>query len=150
MAYSKQNFTDGKVLMASHLNHIEDGIANMWDVIYPVGSIYISSSATSPASLFGGTWEQITDRVIVGAGGKYDVNSTGGAATHTLTVDEMPPHNHVVYMGRGNYDVQGIWGSSACEPLTNPSGSVTDIQGGGAAHNNMQPYIAKYIWERVE
>lgn len=115
----------------------------------PIGYIYVSSDPTSPAELFGGTWEALTDRVIVGAGGKYAVNSTGGSETHTLTLAELPPHNHVVYMGRGTYDVQGIWGSYACEPLTNPSGSVTDIQGGGQPHNNMQPYIAKYMWERV-
>ena len=62
--------------------------------IYPVGSIYMSVNSTSPASLFGGTWEQLKDRFLIGAGNSYEVNATGGEATHTLTIDEMPKHSH--------------------------------------------------------
>ena len=75
-----------------------DGIT---DLIYPVGSIYMSVVDTSPATLFGGTWERLKSRFLLGAedsgdttGDPYIVGSTGGAATHTLTTDEMPSHNH--------------------------------------------------------
>ena len=64
------------------------------DKLYPVGCIYQSAKATSPAELFGGTWEQIKDRFILAAGDTYAAGSTGGEATHTLTVNEMPRHNH--------------------------------------------------------
>lgn len=78
------------------------------DTIYPVGSIYLAYNSTSPASRFGGTWTQITDKFIVAAGSTYSATSTGGSATHThtsaahthttaahtLTVSEIPSHRH--------------------------------------------------------
>ena len=63
---------------------------NLMDVIYPVGSIYQSMSATSPASTIGGTWTKIKTFLY----GADTANQTGGEATHTLTIDEMPKHNH--------------------------------------------------------
>lgn len=95
---------------------IDTGITNIqqiFNLIYPVGSYYMSSSATNPGTLFGGTWEQITDRMIMAAGSSYAVGTTGGAtshthtsaahthttAGHTLTVNEMPKHNHYVSIG---------------------------------------------------
>ena len=55
------------------------------DLTYPVGSIYWSKNATNPSYLFGGTWEQIKDTFILAAGNNYKINTSGGAATHTLT-----------------------------------------------------------------
>lgn len=65
---------------------------------YPVGSIYMSVNSTSPASLFGGTWQQIKDRFLMCAGSTYKAGGTGGEASHTLTVKEMPSHSHDVSM----------------------------------------------------
>lgn len=62
---------------------------------YPIGSIYMSVNSTSPAELFGGTWEALDQgRVLIGAGTTYPAGSEGGEATHTLTTDEMPSHTH--------------------------------------------------------
>lgn len=61
---------------------------------YPVGSIYTSVNATSPATLFGGVWEQIGGRFLLGADPTYTAGSTGGEAAHTLTAAEMPAHTH--------------------------------------------------------
>lgn len=99
---------------------IDTGITNIqqiFNLIYPVGSYYMSSSATNPGTLFGGTWEQIKDRMIMAAGSSYTVNATGGAtshthtsaahthttAEHTLTVSEIPSHRHTP----SNYDTAG-------------------------------------------
>nr|DAQ63467.1 MAG TPA: baseplate wedge protein [Caudoviricetes sp.] len=60
----------------------------------PVGKLWASNDPTSPASIVGGTWEQIKDRFILAAGDTYAAGSTGGEATHTLTVNEMPSHDH--------------------------------------------------------
>lgn len=68
--------------------------ADIVDLIYPVGSIYMNVNSTSPATLFGGTWEQLKDRFLLGAGDTYTEGDTGGSANHTLTTDEMPSHNH--------------------------------------------------------
>ena len=64
-------------------------------VIYPVGSIYISTSPTNPYNLFGiGTWEQIEDTFLLAAGNKYIAGKTGGEETVTLTTEQMPIHSH--------------------------------------------------------
>lgn len=64
-------------------------------LIYPVGSLYWSSKSTNPASLFGGTWVQIKDRFVLACGDTYNTTgATGGASTVTLSVSNMPSHNH--------------------------------------------------------
>lgn len=58
---------------------------NIFDMIYPVGSIYISVNNANPSVLFGGTWEPIQDRFLLGTGSTYSAGSTGGETNHTLT-----------------------------------------------------------------
>ena len=64
--------------------------------IFPIGSIYTSINSTSPATLFGGTWEQIQGRFLLSANSSYTAGSTGGAATITLSTANIPSHNHSV------------------------------------------------------
>lgn len=66
------------------------------DLIYPVGSIYLSIGSTSPATLFGGSWEKIKDRFLLGAGDMYSLGNTGGESQHTLLQSELPSHTHDV------------------------------------------------------
>lgn len=69
---------------------------NVLQTVFPVGSIYTSYNvSTNPATLLGfGTWSAIQGRMLIGASSAYPATSTGGAATHTLTVSEMPSHSH--------------------------------------------------------
>ena len=67
---------------------------NFLNLVYPVGSIYWSSNNTNPGTLFGGTWTQIKDKFILAAGDSYTNGATGGAATVTLSVSNMPSHSH--------------------------------------------------------
>ena len=73
---------------------------DLLDMIYPVGSIYMSVNSSNPGSLFGGTWEKMpAGRVLIPEGEsdwgtEYEAGSTGGEATHTLTVEELPSHKH--------------------------------------------------------
>lgn len=121
---------------------------------YPVGCIYISTVSTDPAELFGfGTWAAFgAGRVLVGINtGDADfdtVEETGGAKTHTLTVAEMPAHAHKarhfepgdVTTSRGYHtDVNGDHYDTTYE----------ETVGGGNAHNNVQPYIVVYMFERT-
>ena len=118
---------------------------------HPVYSIYISVSSTNPASLFGGTWVSFgAGRVLVGINSSdSDFNQsqeTGGAKTHTLTINEMPSHNHQTSSYSGNNGSQvisepweGNWGG----------GNRVSNTGGGQAHNNLQPYIVVYMWKRT-
>ena len=68
---------------------------------YPVGSIYMSVVETNPAELFGGTWEALPGRVLVGAGvSDFDINyvagTRGGSRSRTLTSSNIPKHTHTV------------------------------------------------------
>lgn len=73
-------------------------VARLFDAIYPVGSIYISTNNTNPGILFGGNWEAYAQgRTLVGNGTsdqQFIAGSTGGESNHTLTVKEMPSHTH--------------------------------------------------------
>ena len=120
------------------------------DLIYPVGSIYISTQSTSPQTLFGGSWTQIKDTFLLTAGDTYTAGSTGGEATHVLTTNEMPSHNH----GAGTNNSFTVYNGN---DLSVPSGSAyytrgqqsnTANAGGGQAHNNMPPYLVVYAWKR--
>lgn len=114
----------------------------------PVGYIYISTASTNPKTLFGfGTWEQMKDRFLLAAGSKYTAGSTGGAATHTLTVDEMPSHTHKL---RGE-SASVASGSSYARFSGSGSAEFSSIAntGGSLPHNNMPPYITVYVWKRT-
>ena len=127
--------------------------------IYPVGSIYISTVSTSPSTLFGGTWERIKDTFLLAAGSTYAAGETGGEATHTLTVDEMPIHSHNMYFyseGGNLADGNDYVGDRAV-----PLGQAVESRetywhkmlqtktGGSQSHNNMPPYLAVYVWKRT-
>ena len=126
------------------------------DNVYPVGSIYMSVNSTNPKNLFGGTWEQIQGKFLFGMNSSYPAGSTGGEITHKLTYNEMPEHTHPMYAA--NYGGDGTWTPDEGAYLVD---SVTDNKttwwarlamgyaGGGAAHNNMPPYLAVYIWKRT-
>ncbi len=129
-----------------------------FDEIYPVGSIYLSASSTSPASLFGGTWEQLKDTFLLAAGDSYTAGDMGGEAEHTLTADEMPSHRHA--MGAAQYSngsnsvpramyVYKDYGQTASWISAVGQANWMNLTGGGAAHNNMPPYLTVYMWQRV-
>lgn len=129
---------------------------NLIDLVYPVGSIYHSTSETSPTTLFGNTWAQITDRFLFGQGSK-DNGTTGGEESHTLSIPEMPSHAHEVRYGFYNSGVSSNT-QLGCYPLTLaqdrmgnwPIAASLTNSGQGAAHNNMPPYQVVYIWQRTQ
>lgn len=121
--------------------------------VYPVGAIYISTVATSPSTLFGfGTWQRIEGRFLLGASATYGAGSQGGEATHTLTINEMPVHNHGTYEAGCGFVTSGSAGSDARIQIGGASYRTvpsTDNAGNGWSHNNMPPYLAVYIWKRT-
>ena len=115
---------------------------------HPVGSYYWSSDGTSPATLFGGTWTQITGRFLLAAGGGYAVNATGGEAAHTLSVAEMPSHTHS-YAYFTNWSGHPNAGYRIDSDASGDSNQSISYTGGSQPHNNMPPYIAAYCWRRT-
>lgn len=121
------------------------------DLIYPIGAIYLSVSATNPSILFGGKWEQIKDRFLLAAGDTYAIGTTGGEATHKLTIEEIPKHSHKSTMTRfiTNDGSSFSFASGGVNSYSLLSSTSTAITGGDAAHNNMPPYLTVYMWKRV-
>lgn len=123
-------------------------IDNLFDLIHPIGSLYFSSSSTEPSQIFGGTWERIKDRFILAAGEKFPAGSKGGAATHTLTIDELPSHNHAMHFAQATGSYFTIpYGGSATD-WGNDTNTMQNT-GGNLPHNNMPPYEAYYCWKRI-
>lgn len=122
------------------------------EAVYPVGSIYMSVNSTSPATLFGGTWEAIQGKFLLGAyGNTYKAGSTGGEAAHTLTESEMPNHKHIIWFPNdgGEQSAEIGYPDTGSKNTYYAEASKTSGIGGGAAHNNMPPYLAVYIWKRT-
>ena len=107
---------------------------NFLNLVYPVGSIYWSSKNTNPGTLFGGTWTQIKDRFILAAGDSYSNGATGGAATVTLTVSNMPSHSHS-FTPSGNVGSHTHTGPSHTHSFT-PSGTVSSHHHTGPSHTH--------------
>lgn len=128
--------------------------ASIIDIVYPVGSIYMSVNAADPSKLFSGTaWEKLEGRFLLGSSSTYTNGSTGGEATHALTTVEMPTHRHSIYYpnaggpyGDANISypegsgVNKTWQAEMCK---------TEIAGDGVAHNNMPPYLVVNMWKRI-
>ena len=184
--------------------------SELLNLVYPVGSIYISTSSTNPGTLFGGTWQAFAQgRTLIGVGTSdqaFSAGATGGESTHTLTTNEMPSHTHIqdAHGHTGNnksfsfwwrqfthsnnstdaaFSSTGVWRNAdntnvtlsqvSSNNNTNAIGQgsawgyrqtkaewshTPSIQnttatnqnaGGGLAHNNLQPYIVTYIWQRT-
>lgn len=139
------------------------------DLIYPIGSIYISVNSINPSLLFGGTWEAIKGRFLLG-GGKPSQNTnlnhgaisndelnwdfvyghTIGEYRHQLTISEMPSHSHSVrYLKQtaGN-DYQFCAGVGAWQ-TTGITNNNIESTGGNLVHNNIPPCLVVYMWKRT-
>lgn len=136
------------------------------DFIYPVGSIYMSVNSTSPATIFGGTWEQIEDTFLLSAGSTYTAGDTGGEATHQLVANELPKISGSFTMrrwstggaGTAAQNFSGVFTDSTQTGSANPiaagstAGNYQKISmtfGNDQAHNNMPPYLVVYVWKRT-
>lgn len=143
-------------------NAVANAVTNALNRAHPIGAIYISTVATSPASLFGGSWKVINNRFLY-ASGTYSVGATGGSETHTLNVKEIPMHGkHIPYGGESTsggsaagkflaeraFDSYGNTGRG-WNNLYNEYYPYTFEVGGNGAHNNMPPYLVVYMWQRT-
>lgn len=138
---------------------VKAAIAEAKLAAWPIGSIYMSVNSTSPANLFGGTWERLSDTFLFAASSSYPAGSTGGEFIHKLTQSELPDYS--LSVANGSNVIRSKTGSSADAYVqTQSSGwgipnweskTVTVASGGdGAAHNNMPPYLSVWMWKRTK
>lgn len=140
-----------------------------YSIVYPVGSIYMSVNSTSPASLFGGTWERIKDKFLLSAGDSYSAGGTGGVAAHTHGLNNG--YAQISIGGLTNltyaYGLAQSWKTVspttfkvdralATTNSTNgvysyelDTSSATKLGGSTDSENNMPPYLAVYVWKRT-
>ena len=115
----------------------------------------MSANSTSPASIFGGTWTQLMDKFVVGAGHLYSVGSTGGAATVTLTEAQLPAHAHASVasgyqvFAANNQTPDFTVGSGSVIGVSYTGNYATSNTGANQPHENLPPYLPLNIWQRT-
>ena len=132
--------------------NLEEMQKKILDSVYPIGRGFIDFTDTDYSNYLGFTWErELVGLTPVG----YDaddedfdtIGATGGEKTHTLTIDEMPNHNHGLYIaGSGtesDYVQYTLFGSKQAY------NNFMDYRGGDQPHNNMQPYKVVAYWKRT-
>lgn len=165
MAYVKQIWEDGVTPCdAEHMNHIEDGIydtlSEIINIMCPVGTYYETSDLNfDPNVMWGGTWELENDGTVLvskssATGSKFNVNlgTVVGEETHTLTIEEMPRHNHGFTSRAANVIANQLSASSPVYFNQNNNGLGTtqiDYTGESKSHNNVQPSKVVNRWHRT-
>lgn len=121
---------------------------------YPVGAYWWTANKTAdPNLLFGGTWERVEGKFLWAGSQDETEGATGGERTHTLTVDEMPSHQHyppvAVTYGGNAAGQRTLFATNSVKWSTADSVNAVSPAGGSQPHNNMPPYIVAFCWKRT-
>lgn len=134
-----------KALKSLQIGNIEDQ--------HPVGSLYLTTVATDPATVFGiGTWKlwgagKVPVCVDVNDPDFNKVEKIGGEKVHTLTAEENAKHDHLLNLK--SVEVASGSGTWVAQYTENGQNIYSLKSSGGQAHNNLPPYITCYIWKRI-
>lgn len=142
--------------------------ATLFNMVYPVGSIYMSANEVNPTALFGGTWEKIEDKFLLASSASLPLGTSGGNAEHTLTKDNIPEYKlgdlpAVVPGSHTNWDNGGVRGTTLgpISPEKPGTGTLASASagtqygysirsnGGGQAFDTMPPYLVVNMWKRT-
>lgn len=161
----------GDYLTTSTLNNYITK-TELLDLVYPVGAIYISINNVSPATLFGGTWEQIQDKFLLSAGSTYTAGSTGGVASHThdygiafngyyynISIEGNTAGGVLKYDASNTKSVQSYaavgsntsaqYNSSTTSNGVTYSSAHYEAVGNTSYTSNLPPYLTVYMWKRT-
>lgn len=151
MGYTTFKNNGQPALSDTVLNNMQ---VELMKLVFPIGSTYITQENTNPSEILKfGTWEKLKGKVCLGLDeDDTDLNTigkTGGEKTHQLTINEMPKHDHPLYLS--SYQVQNVTNSGVwVAQYREKEHDIYSLPNGGdKAHNNMQPYeIVGYMWIR--
>lgn len=143
-----------KKVQASKLNLRDLIVGRILELVFPIGSTYITQTNVNPNTILGfGTWERLKGKVCLGLDEDdtdFDaIGKTGGEKEHTLTIPELAEHDHIA-------NSLIYWAQTASSGLAGTDGTYwraevrnTGKSGGNQPHNNMQPFeIVGYMWIR--
>ena len=134
-------------------------VDSIFKKVYPIGSIYMSVNSTSPATLFGGSWTQLKNSFLVGAGGTYSVKSGGGTTSHShdagtlgagATYNSNPATIIIETEQRQgiNYKPGAKMSVSSKSEYSQTTDWIVPVHGRTASENHLPPYYAVYMWRR--
>ncbi len=180
IAYHKKGISFMGAYNETNAGKVQIDGQNIFNIMFPVGAVYITATNTNPQTFLGGTWVAFGQgRTLVGVNtSESEFNSvlkTGGEKTHKMTVSELPSHDHGsktlkgtvagIYLGDFRSETSGIASFrqkslarySKEDDAINAWGYL-DIDaththssvGSNNAHNNLQPYITVYFWRRTK
>lgn len=149
-------------LEVENTSSVIDIIKNdMLEMMYPVGSVYISTTENNPLELFGfGEWEALPDRFLLGAGDTYKAGATGGKNSVTLSaaigaVNSSPALLGYIAEGCSSYQAgrapsYSVHGATYSNGGTwNHSTPVTEASSTSRSTSIMPPYLVVYMWTRI-
>lgn len=157
IAFEFENFPSTNTpYNATNLNNMQKLLV---DLIYPVGTYYeTSNNDFNPNTSWGGTWELETDGTVLvssssdsGSAFNDETGTTVGAETHTLTTSEMPSHGHSIHLNGSSITGNSVLITSSWSWSENYQNNSAMIEqnGGGEAHNNVQPSKIINRWHRT-
>lgn len=131
-------------------------ISFLFLLMHPKGALFGSDDPTSPAELYGGTWERIEGKFIMGASDTYPAGSTGGSATHTHLMPIGWDRGNTFYAANTGlgpfYGDQIVNGTESLliKTTSNPSGDSSSARlATTKSSDTLPPYYSTYIWRRV-
>lgn len=148
--------------MACKGGTLKSGTDNYYpNAYYKVGDLFLTTRNENPSVRFGGTWELFGKGKTLVCVDTSDsdfstVKKTGGEKEHTLTVDEMPKHNHDINVfspesgNTGRYTCNPEWNNKSSDTSGIRWIGMSGMSGKTKPHNNLQPYITCYIWIRIK
>ena len=152
MGYTNFKNNEAPALSDTTLNNMQKGLL---ELVFPIGSTYVTQTDTNPSTILGfGTWERVKGKVLVGLDEDdtdfNEIGKTGGEKAHTLTVDEMPAHNHSAKFCEGIGPYATFSKGNGSNPEWGGSTNTIANTGEGQAHNILQPYeVVGYMWKRT-
>lgn len=134
---------------------------DVFDMVYPVGAIYMSTNNVDPSTLFGGTWEKIENKFLLASGTNYSIGTSGGSANAVVVQHTHPVENTDYYfVGKKKSDTAGTkrvtvptsgsnyaYVSSGSTSFGNFGG--TKSSGESGTGKNMPPYLVVNVWKRT-